>query len=49
MERIGVTSVSPGHLKISEIGKDLIDFSKVIDEKYIQIDFSFFFQFCHRL
>lgn len=45
MERIGVTSVSPGHLKISEITKDLINFGKVIDEKYSQIDFSFFFNF----
>jgi hypothetical protein len=45
MERIRITSVSPGYMKVSEIGKELIAFSTIIDEKYNQIDFEFGFCF----
>jgi hypothetical protein len=45
MERIRITSASPGYMKVSEIGKELIAFSTIIDEKYNQIDFEFGFCF----
>lgn len=44
-ERIGITSASPGYLKVSEINNDLYGFSQVIDKKYSQIDFTFLFYF----
>ena len=43
MERISITSDSPGYIKVSEIGKDLIAFSEILEKKYNQIDFELAF------
>ena len=45
MERISITSDSPGYVKVSEIGKDLIAFSEILEKKYNQIDFELAFCF----
>lgn len=45
MERISIQSDSPGYIKVSEIGKDLIAFSEIIEKKYSQIDFELAFCF----
>lgn len=45
MERIRITSDSPGYIKISDISEELIDFSKIIETKYSEIDFVFLFCF----
>ena len=45
MDRVRITSDSPGFLKVGEIGKDLRVFSLVLKEKYPQIDFDFVFCF----
>ena len=45
MERISITSDSPGYIKVSEIGKDLIAFSEILEKKYNQIDFELAFCF----
>jgi len=45
MERISITSDSPGYIKVFEIGKDLIAFSEIIETKYNQIDFELAFCF----
>ena len=34
MERISIQSDSPGYIKVSEIGKELIAFSEIIEKKY---------------
>ena len=33
MERISIQSDSPGYIKVSEIGKELIAFSEIIEKK----------------
>lgn len=43
MERISIQSDSPGYIKVSEIGKELIAFSEIIEKKYNQIDFELAF------
>ena len=43
MERIRITSDSPGYIKVSDIGKDLRNFSRLIETKYSEIDFDFLF------
>lgn len=45
MERISITSDSPGYVKVSEIGRDLIAFSEILEKKYNQIDFELAFCF----
>ena len=45
MERIRITSDSPGYIKVSDIGKDLRNFSRIIETKYSEIDFDFLFCF----
>ena len=45
MERISIQSDSPGYIKVSEIGKELIAFSEIIEKKYNQIDFELAFCF----
>ena len=45
MERIRVVSDSPGYIKVREISKDLRSFTKIIEDKYNQIDFDFLFCF----
>ena len=45
MDRVRITSDSPGFLKVSEISKELRAFSLVIETKYTQIDFDFVFCF----
>lgn len=45
MERISIQSDSPGYIKVSEISKDLIAFSEIIEKKYNQIDFELAFCF----
>lgn len=45
MERIRKTSDSPGYIKVSDIGKDLRNFSRIIETKYSEIDFDFLFCF----
>jgi len=45
MERISIQSATPGYVKVSEIGNELIGFSTIIDNKYSQIDFEFAFCF----
>lgn len=45
MERISITSDSPGYIKVSEIGQDLIAFSEILEKKYNQIDFELAFCF----
>ena len=45
MERISITSDSPGYDKVSEIGRDLIAFSEILEKKYNQIDFELAFCF----
>lgn len=45
MERIIITSDSPGYIKVSDIGKDLRNFSRIIETKYSEIDFDFLFCF----
>ena len=45
MERISITSDSPGYIKVSEIGKDLIAFSEILEKEYNQIDFELAFCF----
>lgn len=44
-ERIRITSDSPGYIKVSDIGKDLRNFSRIIETKYSEIDFDFLFCF----
>ena len=41
MERIRVVSDSPGYIKVREISKELRSFTKIIEDKYNQIDFDF--------
>ena len=43
MERIRVVSDSPGYIKVREISKELRSFTKIIEDKYNQIDFDFLF------
>ena len=38
MERIRITSDSPGYIKVSDIGKDLRNFSRIIETKYSEKD-----------
>lgn len=45
MERISIQIDSPGYIKVSEIGKELLLFSSTIETKYNQIDFEFAFCF----
>lgn len=45
MERISITSDTPGYLKVSEIGDELLAFAIILDNKYSQIDFRFVFCF----
>jgi hypothetical protein len=45
MERISIQSDSPGYIKVSDIGKDLIAFSRIIEKKYSQINFELAFCF----
>ena len=45
MERIRVVSDSPGYIKVREISKELRSFTKLIEDKYNQIDFDFLFCF----
>ena len=45
MERIRVFSASPGYIKVREISKELRSFTKIIEDKYNQIDFDFLFCF----
>lgn len=45
MDKIRVTSDSPGYVKVSEISKELRVFSSTIEIKYSQIDFDFLFCF----
>ena len=45
MERIRVVSDSPGYIKVREISKELRSFTKIIKDKYNQIDFDFLFCF----
>ena len=45
MERISITSDSPRYVKVSEIGRDLIAFSEILEKKYNQIDFELAFCF----
>ena len=45
MERIRITSDSPGYIKVSDISNDLKDFSGIIETKYSEIDFVFLFCF----
>ena len=45
MERIRITSDSPGYIKVSDISNDLKDFSGIIKTKYSEIDFVFLFCF----
>lgn len=41
MERISIQIDSPSYIKISEIGKELLMFSTIINNKYSQINFEF--------
>jgi hypothetical protein len=45
MERISIQIDSPGYIKVSEIGNELLSFAMIIDNKYSQIDFEFAFYF----
>lgn len=45
MERISIQIDSPSYIKISEIGKELLMFSTIINNKYSQINFEFAFCF----
>lgn len=45
MERISIQIDSPAYINVSEIGKELLAFSTIIDRKYSQIDFTFAFCF----
>ncbi len=45
MERISIQIDSPGYIKVSEIGNELISFSNIIQNKFNQIDFEFAFCF----
>lgn len=45
MERIRITSDSPGYIKVSDISNDLKDFSGIIETKYSEINFVFLFCF----
>ena len=45
MARKRITSDSPGYIKVSDIGKDLRNFSRIIETKYSEIDFDFLFCF----
>ena len=45
MERIRVVSDSPGYINVREISKELRSFTKIIEDKYNQIDFDFLFCF----
>lgn len=45
MQRIKLTADSPGYLKVSNIKDELLDFTTVLNEKYISIDFIFWFCF----
>ena len=45
MERIRVVSDSTGYIKVREISKELRSFTKIIEDKYNQIDFDFLFCF----
>ena len=45
MERIRVVSESQGYIKVREISKELRSFTKIIEDKYNQIDFDFLFCF----
>lgn len=45
MERIRLTADCPGYLKVWDIEEELLDFSKILNEKYDLIDFEFWFCF----
>ena len=45
MNRVSIQIDSPGYVKVSEIGKELVAFSLTIERKYPQIDFEFAFCF----
>ena len=45
MNRISIQIDSPGYVKVSEIGKELVAFSLTIERKYPQIDFELAFCF----
>lgn len=45
MERISIVSDSPGYIKVSDIGKELTAFSRIIEKKYSQINFKLAFCF----
>ena len=45
MDRVRITSDSPGFLKVGEISEELRVFSLVLKAKYPQIDFDFVFCF----
>ena len=45
MNRASIQIDSPGYVKVSEIGKELVAFSLTIERKYPQIDFEFAFCF----
>ena len=45
MERISIQIDSPSYIKISEIGKELLMFYTIINNKYSQINFEFAFCF----
>ena len=45
MNRVSIQIDSPGYVKVSEIGKELVAFSLTIERKYHQIDFELAFCF----
>lgn len=45
MEKVRVTSDTPGYVKVSEISKEQRAFAQIIEDKYSQIDFEFVFCF----
>lgn len=45
MERISLTADAPGYLKIWEIEEELLNFTKVLEEKYSSMDFILWFCF----
>ena len=45
MNRVSIQIDSPGYVKVSEIGKELVAFSLTIERKYPQIDFELAFCF----
>ena len=45
MERIRITSDSPGYVKVSDIGEELLAFSVIIEQNYSELNFVFLFCF----